>query len=34
MDNIIFGPDDKTLITSDFRVLVIWDISRLINQEE
>jgi WD40 repeat protein len=34
MDNIIFGPDDKTLITTAFRVLVIWDISGFINQEE
>jgi WD40 repeat protein len=34
MDNIVFGLDDKTLITCNSHVLVIWDISRFMNQEE
>lgn len=31
MDNIVFGPDDKTLITCDHHALVIWDISGFID---
>jgi len=27
MANIVFGPDDRTLITCDHHFLVIWDIS-------
>jgi WD40 repeat protein len=32
--NMVFGPDDKTLITCDYHALVIWDISGFINQDQ
>jgi len=32
--DIVFGPDDKTLITNDSHAVVIWDVSGFVNQKE